>query len=161
MDAAAELALELQENGGCSGVFHAMSEEDVARIMQHPRTMIASDGGIHVAGEGVPHPRNYGSFSRVLAYYVRDKQIISSGEAIYKMTKMPAQRIGLSDRGRIEVGAIADIAVMNLDTVQDHATFDQPHQYSTGVRHVLVNGVIVLKDGVMTGERPGRSLRSR
>ncbi len=161
MDAAADLALEIQTNGGCSGVFHAMSEEDVARIMQHPRTMIASDGGIYVAGEGVPHPRNYGSFARVLAYYVRDKEVIPAGEAIHKMTKMPAERIGLHDRGRIEVGAIADVAVLDLDVVQDHATFQDPHQYATGVQHVLVNGVIVLKDSEMTGERPGRSLRSR
>jgi len=161
METAAELALELQTNGGCFGVFHAMSEEDVARIMQHPRTMIASDGGIHVPGEGVPHPRNYGSFARVLAYYVRDKEVIPAGEAIHKMTKMPAEQIGLHDRGRIEVGAIADVAVLDLDVVQDHATFQDPHQYATGVKHVLVNGVIVLKDSEMTGERPGRSLRSR
>lgn len=161
MDAAADLALEIQTNGGCSGVFHAMSEEDVARIMQHPRTMIASDGGIYVAGEGVPHPRNYGSFARVLAYYVRDKEVIPAGEAIHKMTKMPADRIGLHDRGRVEVGAMADIVVLDLETVQDHATFKDPHQYATGVKHVLVNGVIVLKDSEMTGKRPGRSLRSQ
>jgi len=161
MDAAADLALEIQTNGGCSGVFHAMSQEDVDRIMQHPRTMVASDGGIFVAGEGVPHPRNYGSFARVLAYYVRDRDIITAGAAIYKMSKFPADRIGLNDRGRIEVGAIADIAVLDLDKVQDHATFDQPHQLSTGVEHVLVNGVLVLQDGEMTGKRPGRSLRSR
>ena len=158
---AAELALELQTNGGCSGVYHAMSEEDVDRIMAHPRTMIASDGGIFVAGEGVPHPRNYGSFSRVLARYVRDRGIITEGQAIYKMSKFPADRLGLSDRGRIEVGAIADIAVMDLDTVQDHATFNQPHQLSSGVEHVVINGVVVLESAVMTGKRPGRALRSR
>ena len=160
MSMAAELAMEIQENGGCFGVFHAMSEEDVSRIMQHPRTMIASDGGIHIPGEGVPHPRNYGTFSRVLAHYVRETHTISTGEAIYKMSKWPAQRIGLQDRGRIQVGAIADIAIMDLDTVQDHAGFDNPHQYSSGVLHVLVNGEWVLRDGQMTGKRPGRSLRS-
>lgn len=160
MDKAADLALEIQENGGCSGVFHAMSEEDVARIMQHSRTMIASDGGIYVAGEGVPHPRNYGSFARVLAHYVREKKVITAGEAIHKMTRMPADRIGLHDRGRIEIGAIADIAVLDLDTIQDLATFKQPHQFATGVHHVLVNGVMVLSDGRMTGKRPGRALRS-
>ena len=160
MDAAAELALDIQERGGCSGVFHAMSEEDVARIMQHSRTMIASDGGIFVAGEGVPHPRNYGSFARVLAYYVREKKIIPAGEAIHKMTKMPAERIGLHDRGRIEVGAMADITVLDLETVKDHASFKQPHQLATGVQHVLVNGVLVLNNGEMTGKRPGRALRS-
>jgi len=161
MDAAAELAMEIHENGGCFGVFHAMSEEDVARIMQHSRTMIASDGGIHVPGEGVPHPRNYGTFARVLAHYVRDTKTLSTGEAIYKMSKFPAQRIGLYDRGRIQVGAMADIAVMDLDKVQDHASFADPHQYATGVRHVLVNGELVLKDGEKTGKRPGRALRSR
>ena len=160
MDTAAELAMEIQQNGGCFGVFHAMSEEDVARIMQHPRTMIASDGGIHIPGEGVPHPRNYGTFSRVLAYYVRETHTISTGEAIYKMSKWPAQRIGLADRGRIQVGAMADIAVMDLGTVQDHAEFENPHQYSSGVMHVLVNGQWVLRDGQMTGKRPGRALRS-
>ena len=72
-----------------------------------------------------------------------------------------AERIGLNDRGRIEVGAIADIAVMDLSSVQDHATFDQPHQYSSGVSHVLVNGVLVLQNGALTGKRPGRSLRSQ
>jgi dihydroorotase/N-acyl-D-amino-acid deacylase len=161
MDAAAELAMEIHENGGCFGVFHAMSEEDVARIMQHSRTMIASDGGIHVPGEGVPHPRNYGTFARVLAHYVRDTKTLSTGEAIYKMSKFPAQRIGLYDRGRIQVGAMADIAVMDLDKVQDHASFADPHLYATGVRHVLVNGELVLKDGEKTGKRPGRALRSR
>jgi dihydroorotase/N-acyl-D-amino-acid deacylase len=161
MENAAELALEIQLNGGCFGVFHAMSEKDVARIMRHPRTMVASDGGIHIPGEGVPHPRNYGTFARILAYYVRDKQIISMGEAIYKMSRYPAQRIGLNERGRISVGAIADIAVMDLGSVQDHASFDQPHRYASGVQHVLVNGVMVLKDGAMTGKRPGIPLRSR
>jgi dihydroorotase/N-acyl-D-amino-acid deacylase len=159
MDAAADLALEIQENGGCSGVFHAMSEQDVIRIMQHQDTMIASDGGIFVPGEGVPHPRNYGSFARVLAYYVRDTEILSTGEAIYKMSKMPAERLGLADRGRIEAGAMADIAVIDLATVQDHASFADPHQFATGVKYVVVNGVMVLKEGRMTGERPGRALR--
>ncbi|MGA9574829.1 MAG: D-aminoacylase [Lysobacterales bacterium] len=161
MDTAAELAMEIQEHGGCSGVFHAMSDEDVSRIMQHPRTMIASDGGIYVPGEGVPHPRNYGTFARVLAYYVRETRTIPAGEAIYKMSKMPAQRLGMTDRGVIQVGAMADIAVMDLDTVRDHATYDAPHQYATGVKYVLVNGVMVLEDGRMTGARPGRALRSR
>jgi dihydroorotase/N-acyl-D-amino-acid deacylase len=160
MSTAAELVMEIQENGGCFGVFHAMSEEDVSRIMQHPRTMIASDGGIHIPGEGVPHPRNYGTFSRVLAHYVRETHTISAGEAIYKMSKWPAQRIGLQNRGRLQVGAKADIAVMDLDLVQDHANFDNPHLYSSGVLHVLVNGEWVLRDGQMTGARPRRALRS-
>ena len=160
MDAAADLALEIQENGGCAGIFHAMSEEDVKRIMQHPNTMIASDGGIYVPGEGVPHPRNYGTFARVLAYFVRETKTLTIGQAIYKMSRFPARRINLNNRGRIEVGAMADIAVIDLDHVQDHATFENPHQYATGVKHVLVNGIFALKNEQMTGARPGYSLRS-
>jgi N-acyl-D-aspartate/D-glutamate deacylase len=95
-----------------------------------------------------------------MAHYVRETHTISTGAAIYKMSKWPAQRIGLQSRGRIEVGAMADIAVMDLETVQDHASFENPHQYASGVKHVLVNGEWVLKDGQMTGKRPGRALRS-
>jgi len=159
MENAAELAMELVENGGCSAVYHAMSEEDVVRIMQHPKTMVASDGGIFMLNEDMPHPRNYGSFARVLGYYVREKGVLSFPQAVHKMTMMPADRIGLSDRGRIEAGAIADIAVLNPETVIDRATFSQPHQMSEGVLHVFVNGQAVLLNGEMTGARPGRVLR--
>jgi N-acyl-D-amino-acid deacylase len=160
MPNAAELALELEENGGCSAVYHAMSEQDVVRIMQHQRTMIASDGGIHMPAADVPHPRNYGSFARVLGRYVREQGVLSFSQAIHKMSRMPADRIGLSQRGRIETGAFADIAVLNPETVIDRATFQNPHQLSVGVHHVFVNGVSVLFEGVMTGERPGRVLKN-
>ena len=158
---AAELVLIMEESGGCSAVYHAMSEEDVIRIMQHPKTMIASDGGIFMPGDNVPHPRNYGSFARVLGVYVREKGVLSFSVAIHKMTRMPADRIGLQDRGRIEVGAVADIAVLDPDRVIDRATFEKPHQFSEGVQHVFVNGQAVLLNGEMTGERPGRVLRSK
>jgi dihydroorotase/N-acyl-D-amino-acid deacylase len=157
---AAELAMELQENGGCSAVYHAMSEQDVIRIMQHPKTMVASDGGIHMPAEDRPHPRNYGSFARVLGLYVRQKGVLGFSAAIHKMSRMPADRIGLSERGRIEVGAIADIAVLDPGRVIDRATFKNPHQLSEGVHHVFVNGRAVLLEGLMTGARPGRVLRS-
>lgn len=157
---AAELVMELQLAGGCSAVYHAMSTEDVERIMQHPRTMIASDGGIIVPGVGAPHPRNYGAFARVLAYYVRERELLALETAIHKMTRMPVDRIGISDRGRIEVGAYADIAVFDPATIQDLATFENPHQYATGMQHVFVNGEAVLLNGEMTGARPGRVLRS-
>ncbi len=160
MENAAELAMELEEKGGCRAVYHSMSEEDVTRIMRHPKTMIASDGGIHMPANDRPHPRNYGSFARVLGLYVREKNLIGFSEAIHKMTRMPADRIGLHDRGRIEVGAIADIAVLDPDKVIDRATFKEPHQLSEGVHHVLVNGQAVLLNGEMTGERPGHVLRS-
>ncbi len=156
---AAELALELQEKGGFSGIFHAMAEEDVRRILVHPYTMVASDGGIVAPGEGVPHPRNYGTFSRVLGHYARDEGVLSIAEAVRKMTSLPASRMGLSDRGVLRQGAMADIVVLDLDDVRDSARFGDPHHYATGARHVIVNGVAVLLDGEMTGARPGRALR--
>ncbi len=156
---AAELAMELEENGGCMGVFHSMSEDDVTRIMAHPTTMIASDGGVPGFGHGAPHPRNYGTFARVLARYVRDMDVLAVSEAVHKMAGMPAQRLGLADRGVLRAGALADIAVLDLESVQDHATFEEPHQYATGVKHVFVAGIPVLLDGALTGNRPGRVLR--
>ena len=111
-------------------------------------------------GDNVPHPRNYGSFARVLGVYVREKGVLSFPMAIHKMTRMPADRIGLHDRGRIEVGAVADIAVLDPKRVIDRATFENPHQFSEGVQHVFINGQAVLLNGEMTGERPGRVLRS-
>jgi N-acyl-D-amino-acid deacylase len=157
---AAELVMELYVNGGCMSVFHAMSEQDVVRIMQHPQTMIGSDGGIHIAGEGVPHPRNYGAFARVLDLYVRSNDVLPLYTAIYKMTAMPADRIGLSGRGRITEGAIADISVFDPLMVREKASFENPHQYAEGMSHVYISGVPVLSNGQMTGARPGSVLRS-
>jgi dihydroorotase/N-acyl-D-amino-acid deacylase len=161
IERAADLVMELQEKGGCRGVFHAMSEQDVVRIMQHPRTMVASDGGIHMPAADRPHPRNYGSFARVLGRYVREQGVLGFEEAVHKMSRMPADRIGLSDRGRIKAGAAADIAVLDPQRIIDRATFDDPHQFSDGVEHVFVNGRAVLLDGSMTGARPGRVLRHK
>jgi dihydroorotase/N-acyl-D-amino-acid deacylase len=157
---AADLVIELQLAGGCIAVYHAMSLEDVERIMQHPRTMIASDGGIVIPGVGAPHPRNYGAFARVLSYYVRERELLSLETAIHKMTRMPVDRINIVDRGRIEVGAYADIAVFDPAEITDMATFENPHQYATGMVHVFVNGQAALLNGEMTGARPGRVLRS-
>jgi dihydroorotase/N-acyl-D-amino-acid deacylase len=159
-DNAAELLMELVTAGNCSAVFHAINEEDVVRIMQHPRTMPASDGGIEGPSERVPHPRNYGTFARVLGRYVRELGVMPFHTAIHKITRLPAERIGLDDRGRIEQGAIADIAVLDPATVIDKATFEDPHQYAEGLHHVFVSGEAVLLDGQMTGARPGRILRS-
>ncbi|MBT8048987.1 MAG: amidohydrolase family protein, partial [Gammaproteobacteria bacterium] len=107
-----------------------------------------------------PHPRNYGSFARVLGKYVREEEVLRFADAINKMSRMPADRIGLTDRGRIAVGAKADIAVLDPAKVIDRATFKEPHQMSEGVHHVFVNGQAVLLHGSMTGNRPGRILRS-
>ena len=136
-----------------------MDEDDVRRIMVHPRTMIASDGGIVAPGEGVPHPRNYGTFARVFSLYVREAGLFSFAEAVRKMSSLPAGRLGMTDRGVLEPGAVADIAVLDPEAVESPAGFGDPHQYATGVRHVLVSGVPVLEDGEVTGARPGRALR--
>jgi len=156
---AAELLMELVAAGNCSAVFHAIDEEDVRNIMRHERTMIASDGGIEGPSERVPHPRNYGTFSRVLGHYARDEGVLPLHTAIHKMSLQPAERIGLSDRGRLAVGVVADIAVLDMDAVIDRSTFEDPHQYSEGAHHVFVNGEAVLLNGEMTGARPGIVLR--
>lgn len=158
---AADLLMELVEAGNCSAVFHAIHEEDVKRIMAHPVTMPSSDGGIEGPSERVPHPRNYGTFARVLGYYVREENVMPLHTAVHKMARLPADRIGLDDRGRIAAGAIADVAVLDPETVIDKAVFGDPHQYAEGMHHVFVAGQAVLLGGEMTGARPGRVLRSR
>jgi N-acyl-D-amino-acid deacylase len=158
---AAESALWLVENGGCAGIYHAINEDDVQRVIRHPATMIASDGGPVVFGRGVPHPRNYGTFPRVLARYVRELNVLPLEEAVRKMTWFPARRIGLTDRGAIRVGMKADLVVFDPATVRDTATFERPHQYAEGFSTVIVNGQIVYEAGKMTGRRPGRVLFGR
>jgi N-acyl-D-amino-acid deacylase len=155
---AAETALWIVEQGGCQGVFHAINEDDLERILRHPATMIASDGEIPAFGSGQPHPRSYGTFTRVLGRYVRERGTLTVEEAVRKMSSYPAQRLGLVDRGVLRPGMKADIAVFDAERVRDVATFEQPHQYSEGVTLVIVNGLPVLEDGAMTEARPGRVL---
>jgi dihydroorotase/N-acyl-D-amino-acid deacylase len=155
---AAETAIDIQRKGGCQAVYHAIDEEDVERILRYPFTMVASDGGIPVFGEGVPHPRNYGTFARVLARYVREKHAITLEDAVRKMSSLVAARLGLTDRGILRPGMKADLAVFDAAAVQDKATFPEPHRYAAGFRHVLVNGKLTLFDGEMTGERGGTVL---
>jgi dihydroorotase/N-acyl-D-amino-acid deacylase len=157
---AAELIMDFEYAGGCQCVYHAMSMQDVDRIMVHPKTMIASDGGVMAPGDNSPHPRNYGAFARVLGVFVRERGLLSLSTAIHKMTMMPADRINLGDRGRIAAGALADIVVFDPAEILDTATFEEPHQYALGVHHVFVNGEAVLLDKTMTGARPGRVLRA-
>ena len=154
----AEVVMWIVEQGGCSGIFHAMNEADLLRILKHPATMIASDGEIPVFGRANPHPRSYGTFARVLGVYVREKKALTLEEAIRKMSAFPAARLGLSDRGVLRPGLKADIAVFDPAAVRDMATFTNPHQYAEGVSHVIVNGEIVFENGEMTAARPGRVL---
>ena len=155
---AADLVMEIIESGGARAIYHAMDERDVERIMQHPATAIGSDGGISVFGASVPHPREYGTFARVLGRYVRERGVLTIEEAIRKMSGATAQRLGLQDRGLLREGFFADIAVFDPDRVVDRATFPEPHQYSEGFVYVLVNGVLVVEGGGHTGARPGRVL---
>ena len=141
------------------GINHTLEEVpggDVDRVMQHPLTSVASDGGVFEFGTGNPHPRSYGCYPRLLARYVRDRKVLKLEEAIRKMTSLPAQRLAWHDRGIIKVGAVADITVFDPKTVTDHATFAKPHQHSTGIREVYVNGIAVLSNGKLTGKLPGR-----
>jgi dihydroorotase/N-acyl-D-amino-acid deacylase len=157
--ATAPLVLEGQRRGGASMVFHAIDEGDVRRIMAHPTTMIASDGRLVQPGQGVPHPRSYGTFPRVLGEYVREQHVLTLESAVNKMTGMPARRLGLSDRGCLRVGCAADITVFDAGKVRDVGTFTDPHHYPAGIPHVIVNGTIVVLDGEPTPARPGVLLR--
>src|SRR5690606_25402752 len=156
LDFAAELAIEIQLQGGASGVWHVVDEEDVRRIMRHPWTMISSDGELSALGRGHPHPRGYGAFARVLGHYVREEGVLTLEEAVRKMTSLPAWRIGQPERGRIAEGMLADIAVFDPARIRDRATFTEPHHFVVGVEHVLVHGVPVIVGASLTGEKPGR-----
>ena len=121
--------------------------------------MIASDGRLVALGRGHPHPRWYGTFPRVLGLYARERGVISLEQAVRKMTTMPAERIGLRDRGQIRVGYFGDIVVFDPERVLDQATFQDPHQYPLGIDWVLVNGQIAVEDGEFRDERAGRVLK--
>lgn len=154
-----DLAIELQLAGGFSAIYHAMDEADVIRIMQHPLAMIETDGDPVAWGDGYPHPRSYGAFPRVLARYVRELGVLTLEEAVKKMTSMPADQYNQTARGRIAEGAFADIVAFDADTIQDRATYDDPHRYPTGIEHVMINGRFVIRSGALTGERPGVWIR--
>jgi dihydroorotase/N-acyl-D-amino-acid deacylase len=155
---AADVTLWLVEQGGCQGIFHAMSDDDVERIMKHPTTMIGSDGEVPIFGRANPHPRSYGTFARVLGVYVREKQALSLEDAIWKMSGFPAARLGLTDRGLLRPGMKADLVVFDPQRIRDTATFQKPHSYAEGVSLVVVNGAPIFENGAMTSARPGRVL---
>jgi len=144
-------------------IVHNRTEEDVQAFVSHPLGMIGSDG-IAVSADGPwgrspVHPRFYGSFPRVLAHFVRDRHAMPLEEAIRKMTSLPADKLGLKDRGRVKQGCAADLVVFDPATIQDRATFEQPHQYPTGIHGVMVNGQWVVRAGKQTDARPGQVLR--
>ena len=137
-------------------VYHFMGDGDVDRIMRHPQVAFASDAGVISFGDGAPHPRGYGNNARVLGTYARARRVISLEEAVRKMTSLPAGHFKIANRGTIRAGYAADIVVFDANKVADAATFEAPHGYATGVPHVIVNGVVVVKDGAQTDARPGQ-----
>jgi N-acyl-D-aspartate/D-glutamate deacylase len=136
-------------------IYHCMSEEDVRRILQHPATMIGSDG---LPNDPRPHPRLWGTFPRVLGHYCREERLFPLAKAVHKMTGMPAQQFGLTGRGRIEEGCHADLVLFDPETIRDTATFSNPISAAEGIAAVWVNGVLSYQDGVAAGERAGRFL---
>jgi N-acyl-D-amino-acid deacylase len=146
-------------SGDASIVSFNMSEADIRHIMSRPYTMASSDGGLVTAGAGQPHPRNNGAFARRLALYVRERGVVGLEFAIRSMTSLPATVFGMTNRGAIREGAIADIAIFNLDDIRDRATYADPHQVAEGMAWVLVNGVPVVANGMFTDALPGKVLR--
>jgi N-acyl-D-amino-acid deacylase len=161
--AEALLRLVEEEETSVSYVGHGMSPENVERVLRHPLVMIGSDGvSMAPVGKALhsrPHPRSYGAYPRVLGYYARERRLFDLPAAVRKMTSLPADQVGLSDRGRIARGKKADLVVFDAAAVKDVATFEDPHRYPLGIVHVLVNGVPVVEKGAHTGARPGRVLR--
>jgi N-acyl-D-amino-acid deacylase len=144
-------------------VYFLMSEDNVRKQLRLPWVSFGSDAESMTAGPPFtlsnPHPRAYGNFARWLGKYVRDEKLVPLEEGVRRLTALPAENLGLKDRGRLAGGMKADIVIFDPKTIQDHATFEKPHQYSTGVRDVFVNGVQVLKNGDHTGATPGRFVR--
>lgn len=155
---AADTALWLVENGDCGGIYFAISEDDIQRVLRHPASMVGSDGQVVVFGRASPHPRSYGTFARVLGRYVRDLKILTLEDAIRKMSSYPAQRLGLRDRGVLRERMKADVVIFDPAVVRDLSTFEQPHQYAQGVSLVVVNGQVAFENGAITSARPGRIL---
>lgn len=141
----------------------AMSEENLDRILAHPRGMVASDGGsFAIEGptrRGSPHPRGLGTFPRVLGRYVRERKAMDLSTALFKMCSFPASIVKLPNRGRLRAGWAADIVIFDPATVADRATYEEPFQYPTGIKTVVVNGVIALRDGQRSERLTGRVLR--
>ena len=161
----AETAMDLvvEDSSRVDVVYFLMSEENVRRQIALPWMTFGSDAG-SMATEGVflesnTHPRAYGNFARLLGKYVREEQVISLEEAIHRLTAQSADRLNIRNRGRLEPGHFADLAIFDPDSIQDHATYEDPHQYATGMVHVFVNGTQVLRDGTHTGALPGRVVR--
>src|SRR5437660_6308214 len=160
IDTAMDLIAE--DESRISTVYYLMSEENVKKELRKPWISFGSDEASQAPEspftKSNPHPRSYGNFARVLGKYVRDEKVLSMTDAIHRLSGLPATNLGLDRRGFLKEGMFADVVVFDPATITDHATFEKPHQYATGVKHVLVNGVQAIKDGEHTGAKPGRAL---
>jgi N-acyl-D-amino-acid deacylase len=156
-----ELVLQLLDRDGFGVVMVAfgMDEADMRRVLTHATASIGSDGWVMARdAAGYAHPRNFACSVRLLARYVRDEPVLTLAEAVRKLSAAPAARLGLADRGRLAVGAVADLVVFELDRLDERSTFEAPCAYPTGVEHVFAAGEHVVEDGRLTGLRPGRVL---
>lgn len=154
-----DVALEIVRNGGASIVNFSMSEDDVRHIMQIPWVATASDGRAYLPGADRPHPRNYGTFPRKIGYYALQEMVLPVEQAVRSSSGLPADILGLKDRGYVKTSYFADVVVFDPEEFRDRATFPAPHQYSAGVRYVFVNGSPAVVDGYPTGALSGRALR--
>ena len=158
-----ETILDMMVAGGATGytqgasmIYHYMSNEDVDTIFRYPNAAVASDGTIIAHGRGQPHPRSYGTNARILADFVRERQILTLEDAVRRMTSLPARTFSFHDRGIIRPGFVADLVMFDPKLVNDRATFEDPHQYSEGFDVVVVNGEVAVADGELTDLRAGR-----
>jgi N-acyl-D-amino-acid deacylase len=160
IDTAMDLIAE--DESRISTIYYVMSEENVKKELEKPWISFGSDEASQAPEapftKSNPHPRAYGNFARVLGKYVRDEKVLSMRDAIHRLSGLPATNLGLDHRGFLKEGMFADVVVFDPATITDHATFEKPHQYATGVKHVFVNGVQVIKNGEHTGATPGRAL---
>ena len=161
--ARAAMDLVVEDESSVSTAYFTMSEENVRRELALPWVSFCSDSPA-LAAEGLflqwsTHPRAYGSFARLLGKYVRAEQVLPLEEAVRRLTSLPAGNLRLADRGLLEPGYFADVVVFDPNRIEDHATYDDPHRYATGVAHVVVNGTLALRDGEHTGALPGRVVR--
>ncbi|MBX3730590.1 MAG: D-aminoacylase [Candidatus Sumerlaeia bacterium] len=152
-------AIEIVAGGSAGAIYHTMPEEEVEKFMRAEFVAVASDSGVRSFGVGHPHPRGYGTNSRVLGRYVRERGLLTLEDAVRKMTSLPALQFRLLDRGTLRAGHWADIVIFDENEVLDPATFEDPHHYAVGFRWVLVNGQPVIAEGEATGALPGRALR--
>jgi len=158
---AVDTAMDLIVEGDPSCVFHALRPADVRRVVAHELSMIATDGHVVLPDEAVAHPRNCGTFPRVIREYVRERKLLSLPEAIRKMTSLPARKFGIRDRGLLAVGAKADLVLFDPETISERATYEEPLRPPEGIRAVIVNGHVALRTGRLSRTRAGQVIRRR